>query len=337
MPGSSEIRKTLGWRTASRFYRRPPGLGWLLALVAIPLLLAGLGYGVLGKNRIEVNTPSVNVPTVGMPSLSAPNMNLPKLSFAPLSIVRNGNDIALSGDLPDIGARAALLDKLKALFGSGVNFVDSLNIKPGINAPDIPSLDAVFKAGANIPDFNFKIGGDTVTLTGTAASENDVAAVEAAVKEAWPNIKIANEIEVRGPAPSPEPAPAPAPSPAPAGACADLQADISGLLRTPITFQTDEYTLSPNSQPQLTQVADKLKACTNAHATVDGYTDNTGNDAINLPLSANRAKSVADFLVSHGVAADHVNSKGMGSADPVASNDTPDGRAQNRRVVIVVS
>jgi len=70
---------------------------------------------------------------------------------------------------------------------------------------------------------------------------------------------------------------------------------------------------------------------------VSGYTDNTGNDGINVPLSTSRAKAVADFLVAQGVPADRVTAKGFGSADPVASNATPDGRAQNRRVVITVS
>jgi peptidoglycan-binding protein ArfA len=108
-------------------------------------------------------------------------------------------------------------------------------------------------------------------------------------------------------------------------------------MRTPITFATDGYTLSPSSGQQLTQVADRLKACQNTHVAVNGYTDNTGNEAINGPLSNSRARSVADFLVSHGVSADQVTAQGFGAADPVASNDTPDGRAQNRRVVIVVS
>ena len=62
-----------------------------------------------------------------------------------------------------------------------------------------------------------------------------------------------------------------------------------------------------------------------------------GSAVINVPLSQNRAKSVADFLVAHGIPADHVTAKGLGAADPVASNTTPDGRAQNRRIAIVVS
>ena len=68
-----------------------------------------------------------------------------------------------------------------------------------------------------------------------------------------------------------------------------------------------------------------------------GFTDNTGTDAINIPLSANRAKAVADYLVSQGLAGDHVTSSGSGSADPIAGNDTAEGRAQNRRVEITVN
>jgi peptidoglycan-binding protein ArfA len=186
----------------------------------------------------------------------------------------------------------------------------------------------------DIPDFNFDINGDTLTLTGTAPSEDGKSAVEAAAKAAWPNIKIINNIQVsQAPAPPATPAP-PAPG---AGPCASLQADISGLLATPINFQTDGFSLTSESQGQLTQVADKLKACPNSKIAVVGNTDNTGNDAINIPLSDNRAKSVADYLISQGVPAAGITSSGVGSTQPIASNDTPDGRAQNRRVDITVS
>lgn len=87
----------------------------------------------------------------------------------------------------------------------------------------------------------------------------------------------------------------------------------------------------------LNPVADKLKSCSDFSVVVSGYTDNTGDDAINIPLSANRAKSVADYLVSQGVVGDFVTSTGLGSANPIADNNTPDGRAQNRRVEITVS
>ena len=109
------------------------------------------------------------------------------------------------------------------------------------------------------------------------------------------------------------------------------------MLKTPINFQTDGFSLTPASQQQLTQVADKLKACPDPKVSVVGHTDTSGNDAINIPLSNNRAKAVADYLVSQGVAGDRVTSEGVGSAEPIAPNDTPAGKAQNRRTDITVS
>ncbi|EUA07472.1 ompA family protein [Mycobacterium kansasii 732] len=71
--------------------------------------------------------------------------------------------------------------------------------------------------------------------------------------------------------------------------------------------------------------------------TVNGYSDNGGGEGINFPLSVQRATTVADFLAAQGVARDHITARGYGSANPIASNDTPEGRAKNRRVEIVVS
>ncbi len=94
--------------------------------------------------------------------------------------------------------------------------------------------------------------------------------------------------------------------------------------------------MAPADEQSLTQVADKLKACPSAHATINGYTDNVGTEAINIPLSNQRAQIVADFLVARGVASDQLVVKRFGSVNPVATNDTAEGRAKNRRVEIVV-
>ena len=270
--------------------------------------------------------------------MNAPNVNPPGLSFAPLSIVRNGNDISLSGDLPDDTAKASLLDALRGAFGPDINLTDNLNINAGVSAPDFSGLGSLFNAAVDVPDFNFDLNGDTLTLTGTAPSGDVKAAIDAAARSAWPNLKITNNIQVQAaPAPTAPATPAPAPEAGPGDPWATLQADITGLLATPITFDTDGFSLAPGSEQQLTQVADKLKAYPNASVSVVGNTDDTGDDAINLPLSDLRAKSVADYLISQGVASDHITSRGVGSVEPIASNDTPDGRAQNRRVDIIVS
>lgn len=322
----SESRTVTGQRTVSRFYRRPPGFGWLLALAAIPLLLAAIGFGPLKVSKPDINGPNLTAPSIGLPTV--PTVKVPGLSFAPLSILRKGADVVLSGDLPDLNVKTALLDRLRGIFGPSVSLVDQLNIKPGVAVPDFAGLSAVLKAAAGLPDFRFNLSGDTITLTGTANSDAESAAIESAAIDAWPDLNIVNEIEVRGPAPGPTNT---------GVSCDNLQATITDLMGAPITFVTDGFSLSAQSQQQLAPVAEQVKGCADARIAVNGYTDNTGNDGINVPLSNNRAKSVADYLVSQGVPADHVTAKGFGSADPVAGNDTSDGRAQNRRVVIMVS
>ncbi|CAM3296013.1 Peptidoglycan-binding protein ArfA [Mycobacterium intermedium] len=104
----------------------------------------------------------------------------------------------------------------------------------------------------------------------------------------------------------------------------------------PIYFAGDGVTLTSVDDQILTQVADKLKACPDARVTVNGYTDNAGAEGINIPLSDQRARAVADFLIAHGVPRDHVTAKGLGSVNPIGSNDTPEGRIKNRRAEIVV-
>ncbi len=212
MTGSGEKRVTATateWRTESRYYRRSPGLGWLLGLALIPLLLGWLGWGVLKPKVPDLNVTAPSV-SVSVPSVTVPSVSVPSVS------------------VPAVAAPAASCDQLQA----------------------------------------------TITK------------------------------------------------------------DLAG---PPIKFITDGYALDPSDSAVLDPIAAAIKACPTAKITVIGHTDNTGNDAINNPLSANRAKAVADYLVSQGVAADAVNSRGAGSAEPVASNDTEEGRAQNRRTEIKVN
>lgn len=344
MSGSEEDRTITDWRTESRFYRRKPSAGWLWAFLAIPLLLALIGWaGLSGADKSgQLTMPTIN-PSASLTPPAAPSGSTsvasPSVGFPAMSIVRNGNELTLTGELPDADTKKSLLDSLKLVM-PGVNIIDELTVSPGVKAPDMAGLGGLFSAVGGIPDFNLKLDGDTLTLTGTAPSEAVKASVEAAATSAWPNVKIVNNIEVKAATPSasaPPAPPAPGPGPGATGGCANLQADVSGLLRTPINYDTNGFTLAASSQQLVRQIADRLKACPDARVAVVGYTDNTGNDAINVPLSGSRAKSVADALVSDGVTADHVSSRGEGSANPIAGNDTVQGRAQNRRVEITVS
>jgi peptidoglycan-binding protein ArfA len=342
MAGSDETPETAEWRRASKFYRRRLGLSWLIGLVIIPLLLAAIGYGAFDRSRSAANGPTGVLPTLtetSPPGASPTTPKVPALSLAPLSISRNGNDITLTGEFPDNAAKSALLNALTSAVGTGVKIIDKLGINPNIEALDFSDAGPVFNAAASIRDFNLGVNGDTITLAGTATSADQQDAVETAAENAWPNLNIVDKMEIKGPlSPTGTPGPAPAPAaPGPGGACANLQSEVSRVMGGPITFATNEFLLTPAQQQTLTRVADKLKPCPGAKVTINGYSDNTGSDTINIPLSANRANTVADFLIAKGVTRDRIIAKGLGSADPIASNETADGRAKNRRVEIVVS
>jgi peptidoglycan-binding protein ArfA len=251
-----------------------------------------------------------------------------------VSITRSGNDIKLSGDTPTPEAKESLLAALKAGFGPNINIIDDVRINRDITSLDFSNAATVFKAAASVPDFGLTIKGDTITLIGTTGSGGQQDAIEQAADAAWPNLNIVDTMGIGGPVTASAP-PGPAPALGPGNACAHLGSDLKAL--GPITFVTDGSALTPNDEQTLNQVADKLKACPAARVTINGYTDNTGNDAINNPLSTNRADAVADYLIAQGVMGDHLTAKGHGSADSVADNSSPDGQAKNRRVEIVVS
>ena len=104
-----------------------------------------------------------------------------------------------------------------------------------------------------------------------------------------------------------------------------------------VLFDTGKFSLKPGTQVSLARVAGILQAYPGLKVQVEGYTDSTGGDDLNQTLSENRASTTAAFLVTQGVAQENVTSAGYGKASPVADNTTAAGRAQNRRVNLVVS
>lgn len=104
-----------------------------------------------------------------------------------------------------------------------------------------------------------------------------------------------------------------------------------------ISFDINRSDIKPNMRPILDKFAVGLTDNPSATVTVVGHTDNTGNDAINNPLSLERATRIRDYLSARGVAAARVRVDGRGSHEPVASNATEADRARNRRVEIFVA
>lgn len=104
-----------------------------------------------------------------------------------------------------------------------------------------------------------------------------------------------------------------------------------------VTFPTNSSTLAPKFTNTLDSIASVLNEYKDSTIVVSGHTDSTGNDAINNPLSVNRANSVATYLKQRGISSSRITTVGFGSRQPIASNSTSEGRAQNRRVEIKIT
>ncbi|WP_287369033.1 OmpA family protein [Thauera sp.] len=104
-----------------------------------------------------------------------------------------------------------------------------------------------------------------------------------------------------------------------------------------ISFDTGRYDIKPNMRPVLDSLASSLNQHPVTTITIIGHTDSTGTDAINNPLSVNRAAAVRDYLVARGVSSQRIAIDGRGSRQPIADNATASGRAMNRRVEIFVA
>ncbi|WP_294262428.1 OmpA family protein [uncultured Sphingomonas sp.] len=101
-----------------------------------------------------------------------------------------------------------------------------------------------------------------------------------------------------------------------------------------ITFDFDSSTVRPEFRSTLDQVADTLRRYEQTYVDVYGHTDSVGSDAYNQTLSERRAGAVASYLTSRGVQSARLATRGFGESEPIASNETEEGRAQNRRVEI---
>jgi OOP family OmpA-OmpF porin len=124
------------------------------------------------------------------------------------------------------------------------------------------------------------------------------------------------------------PEPEPVAAPEPVFEAVTLQSDTF--------FEFDDATLKPAARERLDQLVARLAGVAELEVAVRGHTDSIGSEAYNQRLSEQRALSVKDYLIDRGVSPAAVRTMGMGEAEPIASNSTAEGRAQNRRVEIEI-
>jgi len=128
----------------------------------------------------------------------------------------------------------------------------------------------------------------------------------------------------------------------------EMKADLSGAkvervgegikitFDSGILFAVNSSDLQPAAKTNIESLAKVLAKYPDTNILIEGDTDNTGSDAYNKKLSERRAQAVADYQKSLGIAATRISTVGLGESNPVASNDTEDGRAQNRRVEVAI-
>lgn len=112
--------------------------------------------------------------------------------------------------------------------------------------------------------------------------------------------------------------------------------NIRLVMPSNITFATDQSYISSGFHSTLDAIAKVMNKYEKTYLSVEGHTDSTGKDSYNMTLSQQRAQSVKDYLVNHQIMSARISTQGYGETRPVASNDSANGRALNRRVEIQI-
>jgi OOP family OmpA-OmpF porin len=231
--------------------------------------------------------------------------------------------LTLSGYVPDDNVHAAIIGSASRKFFSE-KLVD--NLKTSLGAPYqfvnavIPALGALSRlstATLVVSDREVKISGDALY---DAAAAQIRAELPKEFPKGW---QVKADISVK-----------PASAQVDASVCQQLFTDL--LSKAKIRFLTGRATIDSDSAGLLDHLVETALRCPNADIEIAGHTDSDGEDAANQLLSERRAKAVLDYLVKAGLPADRFTTVGYGSARPIASNDTDEGRAQNRRIEFLV-
>lgn len=266
---------------------------------------------------------------------------------------KKGEDgkIAIEGFAPGEAARAAAMAAANAA-GSGVSGAAALATGLPTAIDFGASTNLGFAALAKLKSGEMILGEDGLTIRGIG-DQGPVDAIRAMLSSlpAGVRIKLADLTALAGAAPQPPPpppAPQPAATPAPAASAPaprrPLTAEeeacqkqmVDRLAQNTIKFRTASDEIEAESTSVIDDLAGVLRNCASVKVEIAGHTDNVGAPEMNKDLSLRRAQSVAKALEGKGIAGDRMSAAGYGEERPVASNETAQGRAQNRRTEFVV-
>jgi OOP family OmpA-OmpF porin len=231
--------------------------------------------------------------------------------------------LTLSGYVPDNAVHAAIAAAAARKFFSE-NVVD--NLKASVGAPSgfasavVPALGALSRLSTGtlvVSDREVKLSGDALYDAAANQIRNGLA------KEFPQGFQLKADISVKPPS-----------APVDATVCQQLFSEL--LVKGKIRFESGRADIVPDSAGLLDRLIETALRCPNVNIEIAGHTDAEGDDASNKMLSEKRAQAVMDYLVKAGLSADRFAAVGYGSAQPVAANDTDEGKAQNRRIEFVV-
>jgi OOP family OmpA-OmpF porin len=302
-------------------------------VIGAAALIGGVSYFLSQKEKTAGEAPPVVV--AAAPGASEPAKVVQTLP-AQLAITDDGRHIAYSGAVHDDATRAGVLDALKAVFGAK-RLQGDIAVDP--NRGPAPWAEYLRKALEGLKALGIRTAGSqlffegpAVTVGGTSPDETQIK-ISSALRNA-----LGGGISIGGFADKVAGAVSDANAKV-ASALGALRADFTAqelvdvLNRAIINFHTAESAVPKDAEALLKSAAELIrKLPADIRLEISGHTDNVGDERANQALSQRRADSVRNFLAAAGVKKTTIQAKGYGSTKPLASNETPEGRFQNRRI-----
>jgi OOP family OmpA-OmpF porin len=231
--------------------------------------------------------------------------------------------VTLSGYVPDNNIHSTIVAAARRKFFNEQivdNLKASVGSPPGFTQGVIEALGGLSRLSTGV----LTVSDNDVKLTGDAfydlAIEQIAADLQANLPQGW---RAKPEVSAKPPASSVDPT-----------VCQQLFAEL--LAKAKIRFESAKATIDRDSAGLLDRMIETAMRCPSAEIEVGGHTDAAGDADANMTLSQRRAQAVVDYMVRAGVPADRLRAVGYGPSEPLASNDTDEGKAQNRRIEFLV-
>ena len=245
------------------------------------------------------------------------------------SIARNEDGVALAGSMPSEEVKARVLDLAYRKFGKGT-VKDTLEVREGVKIAGLgyddyshvaeASLQAVSRLGQGVAQLTT----NGLSLSGGTFYQGALTELEQLLQAALPEgVSLTSELSVVKPGAAVN-----------ADKCQTLMRDA--LKQNTILFDSGKATISADSYGLLDGLIYTAHRCPDSRIQIAGHTDSDGDNATNQLLSERRAGAVVDYLIAAGLDQDRLEPRGFGETEPVASNDTAEGKAKNRRIEFVI-